>query len=85
MKNRSILVKFLSIVLVLGMLFSFAPITANAQKQTDNTAQAIQSQATVKLSGVVRDGGVSASRKHGYPLYAKLTLTAGETQSRCVF
>lgn len=36
---------------------------------------------TVILSGVVRDGGVDGGAKHGYPLYAKITLTSSSGQT----
>ncbi len=59
------------LIIVVGMLFSIAPINARAENLP-------QAEATV--SGNVYDDGV-AGDSHGYPLYAKVTVTgAGEEQ-----
>ena len=64
--RKTIFTKILSLIIIVGMLFSIAPITARAENLP---------QAEVTLSGVVKDGGVFEGPKHGYPLYAKITVT----------
>ncbi len=69
--RKTTLTKILSLIIVVGMLFSIAPINARAENLP-------QAEATV--SGNVYDDGV-AGDSHGYPLYAKVTVTgAGEEQ-----
>ena len=64
--RKSTLTKILSLIIIVGMLFSIAPITARAENlpQVDAT-----------VSGTVYDGGVFDGPSHGYPLYAKVTVT----------
>ena len=69
--RKTTLTKILSLIIVVGMLFSIAPINARAENLP-------QAEATV--SGNVYDDGV-AGDSHGYSLYAKVTVTgAGEEQ-----
>ncbi len=67
--------KILSLLLIVGMLFSIAPMTANAENLPQEAVPYSATNAEIKLSGVVKDGGIFEGDKHGYPLYAKITVT----------
>ena len=75
--------KILSTLIVFGLLFSNVQITVTAQETVSPEAVFVNSglMDTVILSGVVRDGGVDGGAKHGYPLYAKITLTSSSGQT----
>lgn len=64
--RKNTFTKILSLIIVVGLLFSIAPINARAENIPN--AEAI-------VSGFIKDGGLSEDAKHGYPLYAKVTFT----------
>ncbi len=64
--RKSTLTKILSLFLIVGMLLSIAPISARAENLP---------QAEAIVSGEVFDAGVYDGPSHGYPLYAKITVT----------
>ena len=81
--RKNTFTKLLSIVIAVGMLISFVPTSVFAESTVlqEVPIQSVTPNAEVKLSGVITDGGIDADIRHGYPLYAKITLTSagGET------
>lgn len=75
--RKNTFTKVLSIVIAVGMLISFVPTSVFAESTVlqEAVVQETVPNAEVKLSGVVKDGGMLEGAKHGYPLYAKITLT----------
>lgn len=74
--NKNVFTNILSILMVLGMLFSIVPMTAQAENISPQTNDP---NAPITLTGKVLDGGVQGGAKHGYPLMATLTFTSGAT------
>lgn len=74
--TKSIFTKVFSVVIVLGMLLTAFPLTAQAENASP---QSVDPNATITLTGKVRDGGIQGGAKHGYPLMATLTFTSGAT------
>lgn len=74
--NKNVFTKILSILIVLGMLFSIVPMTAQAENISH---QSNDPNAIITLTGKVLDGGIQGGAKHGYPLMATLTFTSGAT------
>ena len=74
--TKSIFTKVLSVVIVLGMLLTAFPLTAQAENASP---QSVESNAAITLTGKVLDGGIQGGAKHGYPLMATLTFTSGAT------
>lgn len=73
----------LTTLIVFGLLFSNVQISVTAQETAQVEAVFVNSglMDTVILSGVVRDGGIEGGSKHGYLLYARITLTSPSGQT----
>lgn len=66
--------QFFSLLIIL--VLSLAPIQAAAGNNTLAMPDSAETAAAASISGVVTDGGVPDVSAHGYPLYARIRVTA---------
>lgn len=83
--KKTIFSKIITLLIIFGLLLGSLPGEAFALAKASSLPKAQadlnQTSADIMLSGTVYDGGIEGGDKHGYPLYAKITLTAdGESQ-----
>lgn len=83
--KKTIFSRLITLLIVFGLLLGSLPGESFALAKDSSLPKAqadlSQTSANIMLTGTVYDGGIEGGDKHGYPLYAKITLTAdGESQ-----